>query len=159
MRNIIQSEQHLLTGGWGDLLMKVKITVKQAGRRKNYLTEKELSITDVPSTLRQLITEIVRLTVNEYNSRPVGSFILHYLSPEDINIQSQTGKVGFGERKHKGQTDEVKAIAAAILAFEDGLYRVFIGEEEVTALDDVLILNNAEVLTFVRFTMLSGRMW
>ncbi|ATW25427.1 hypothetical protein [Candidatus Formimonas warabiya] len=139
--------------------MKVYVSVKQAGKRKEYITKKELFLRDIPSTLRELITEIVRINVAEYNGKTAEPLIIQYLSPADIENQLKTGKVGFGERRNPNQADVKKAVETAILAFEDGIFRVFIGENEAPSLDEPLALKEGDVLTFIRFTMLAGRMW
>ena len=139
--------------------MKVYVSVKQAGKRKEYITKKELAFAGTPSSLRELLTEIVKINVTEYNKKAIEPWIMKYLSTEETENQVRTGKVGFGERKSDRQADVQKAIETAILAFEDGIYRVFSGENEVLSLDETLSLTEGDVLTFIRFTMLAGRMW
>ncbi|WP_342433267.1 hypothetical protein [Neobacillus sp. FSL H8-0543] len=139
--------------------MKVFVSVKQAGKRKEFIKEEELVLNGNPSTLRELITEIIHKNVESYNSRPLDSKLVHYLSFDEIESQVSTGKVGFGYRVNEQQADAEKAIETAMLAFTDGLYRVFIGDEESESLDAPLAIKEGDVLTFIRFTMLSGRMW
>lgn len=139
--------------------MKVYVSIKQAGKRKAYITQKALVIPGAISSLRELIAGIVRLNVTEYNNKPVEPLLIKYLSPDVIENQAETGKIGFGERRSHERSDPEKAIATAILAFEDGIYRVFIGEDEVSSLDEPLALKEDDSLTFIRLTMLSGRMW
>ncbi|MFD2875182.1 hypothetical protein ACFTAO_03165 [Paenibacillus rhizoplanae] len=45
------------------------------------------------------------------------------------------------------------------MLFEDGLYKVFVQEEECSALDEPLRLEEGDELTLIRFTMLAGRLW
>jgi len=116
-------------------------------------------LSEVPLNLREIISEIVQINVGEYNNKACEPWIMKYLSSEEIENQAETGKVGFGERKNSQQADVTKAIAAALVAFEDGIYRVFSGEKEISELDEMLSLNEEDVLTFIRFTMLAGRMW
>lgn len=139
--------------------MKVYVSVKQVGKRKDYITKKELVLEIAPLNLRELIKEIVRINVTEYNNKTAEPLIMQYLSPDEIESQAKTGKVGFGERRNHKQADLIKAIETAILAFEDGIYRVFIGESEVSSLDEPLALKEGDLLTFIRLTMLAGRMW
>lgn len=139
--------------------MKVYVSVKQAGKRKDYITKKELVLESVPSTLREFIAQIVRINVNEYNHKAVEPLIIKYLSNEDIESQAEIGKVDFGELRQDTKADVKKAIETAILAFEDGIYRVFISEDEVSFLDEPLSIKEGDVLTFIRFTMLAGRIW
>lgn len=139
--------------------MKVYVSVKQAGKRKNYITKKELILHRAPFSLRELIAEIVRINVTEYNDKASEPLIMRYLSPDEIDDQASTGKISTGELRSHKQADVVKAIEAAIISFEDGIYRVFIGENEVLSLDEQLSLKEGDLLTFIRLTMLAGRMW
>lgn len=140
-------------------MMRIFISIKQAGKRKDYITKKELVLPKVPLNLRELISGIVQINVVEYNNKAREPWIMNYLSSEEIENQAETGKVGFGEPKNSQQADVTKAIAAALTAFEDGIYRVFSDEKEISELDEMLSLNEGDVLTFIRFTMLAGRMW
>jgi hypothetical protein len=139
--------------------MKVFVSVKQAGKRKESIKKEELVLNGNPSTLRELITEIVGHNVESYNKRPLDSMLFNYLSFDEIESQVSTGKVGFGHRVNEQQADAAKAVENAMIAFTDGLYRVFIGDVEIESLDGRLAVNEGDVLTFIRFTMLSGRMW
>lgn len=138
--------------------MKVYVSVKQAGKRKEYI-KKELILENTPLNLRGLITEVVRINVTAYNNKTADPLIIKYLSPAEMEDQAETGKVGFGQRRSQEQADVYRAIETALLAFEDGIYRVFIGEDEITTMDEPLEINENDLLTFIRFTMLAGRMW
>ncbi|HBX23327.1 MAG TPA: hypothetical protein DEF34_06845 [Desulfotomaculum sp.] len=140
-------------------LVKLYVSIKQAGKRQAYITKKELLLNNVPSNLRELITEIVRINVTAYNNKTPEPLLIQYLAPGQIENQAQTGKVGFGQRRSDKQADVNQAIETAMLAFEDGIYRVFSGENEISSLNDPLALNEGDLLTFIRLTMLAGRMW
>jgi hypothetical protein len=143
------------------MLMNIYITLKSLGKRKNFLTKKPYWIQIKPRTLRELITEVVTQNVKQFNKKATNpeSQLVNYLSDTDIEQQAQAGKVGFQSIYNESQADLTKAIGAAILAFEDGLYRVFINDEEATQLDTPLeVIEDAEVI-FIRLTMLTGRMW
>jgi len=139
--------------------VKLYVSIKQAGKRQAYITKKELLLNNVPSNLRELITEIVRINVTAYNNKTPEPLLIQYLAPGQIENQAQTGKVGFGQRRSDKQADVNQAIETAMLAFEDGIYRVFSGENEISSLNDPLALNEGDLLTFIRLTMLAGRMW
>ncbi|MEH7248214.1 hypothetical protein V7114_15670 [Neobacillus niacini] len=139
--------------------MKVFVSVKQAGKRKEFIKKEEWVLDDNLATLRELITEIIQKNVESYNQRPLDSLLFTYLSFDEIEAQVSTGKVGFGQRVDERQADAEKAVEAAMLAFTDGLFRVFIGDVEIESLDGPLAIKDGGVLTFIRFTMLSGRMW
>lgn len=147
--------------------MHLIATVKQFGRKKPVLTGKLLEVPR-PDTLRSLLASIVAVEVAAYNARAVGSAdgeapdaatLLAALSPEQIQDAADSGKVGFGLRYGATTEDGETAIANALQAFEDGLYRVFAGDRELADMDAPLALEENDSLTFIRLTMLTGRMW
>lgn len=139
--------------------MILYISIKQTGKRKDCITRKPFKLAAIPATLRELLTEIVRLNVSEYNAKAVEPSILTYLCPEVIEREILSGKVGFHDRKNEQPADLQKAIDTAILAFQDGIYRVWIGENEMVALDEPMAIHDGDGLTLIRFTMLAGRLW
>ena len=68
---------------------------------------------------------------------------------------ASAGKVSFGGRGG-GDQDEEKAVANALRCFEDGIYRMFADEEELTGLSQPIPWQEETVFTFIRLTMLSG---
>lgn len=139
--------------------MKIFVSIKQAGKRKDYITKKELILSITPVSLRELLVSMITMNVTEYNHKAAEPWAMKYLSADAVEDQANTGKVGFGELRNTRQADIEQAVTTAIQAFEDGIYRVFLGENELIALDDNLSINEGDVLTFIRLTMLSGRMW
>lgn len=157
-----RSDNQMMNESWhenNEVLMKIYISVKQAGKRKNFITRKELVLDHTSSTLRELISGIIRLNVTEYNRKTDEPWTIKYLSPETVETMAYTGKVGFDELKNTRRAEADQATAAVMQGFEDGIFRVFIGENEVTNLDGDLSLQEGDVLTFIRLTMLAGRMW
>jgi hypothetical protein len=139
--------------------VKVYFNVKQAGARKNYISKKEFNLSTNPKTLRQLLAEIIKNEVEYFNAKNKQQMLLGYLTSEEIETRLQAGRVSFGERYNQEDADYNKALETALLAYEDGIFRVFIGEKEAGMLDDSLELKEEDVLTFIRLTMLAGRMW
>ena len=139
--------------------MKIYVNIKQAGVRKNYIAKKEIYLKSIPLTLRDLIGEIISMNVKDFNEKKDNHKILSFLTDEDITNKLKVGKVSFGDVYNTAKADLEKALECAFLAFEDGIFRVFIGDEEAVDLDDAIGINEEDVLTFIRLTMLSGRMW
>jgi len=139
--------------------MKIYLSVKQVGKKKAYLSDVSYEVSGSPLTLADLIRLIVAERVKEYNAKTPDSDIVALLTQEDIDAQAQTGKVGFGRRFGSEDADLQKALEAAMLAFTDGLYRVFIGEKEIERLDEHLEIRDGCKIAFIRLTFLSGRMW
>lgn len=73
--------------------------------------------------------------------------------------QAARGKIGFGRRFSDKKADKQKALDNAQQSFEDGIYKVFVGDKELTDLKTAVNLQEGDVLTFIRLTMLSGRLW
>ncbi|OZI13019.1 hypothetical protein CEW92_03615 [Bacillaceae bacterium SAS-127] len=138
--------------------MKIYTRVKSIGKRRPVLQLQELEISPVRN-LHELIVEVVTQQVKEYNEKPLEKAIWMYLVDEDLEEAARNGKVSFGDRKNENQQDLEEAIQNAIQSFEDGLYCVLIGDEEISDLDAPLDLKEEDVLTFIRLTMLAGRAW
>ena len=136
--------------------MTVSVNIKQLGKKRNKINGVPFYLENEPHTLRELITESVRTCVNSYNGRidktPTP------ISAEDISAMSELGKIAFGISEGES-ADLRKAVDDAILGFEDGLYRVFLGEAELTELDEKVQINENDSVTFIRLVMLAGRMW
>lgn len=139
--------------------MKLYVTVKSLGKRRPVLERRELLLADRPQTLRALISEIVAGQVQAMLERQERGDLIPYLTANEIAEQGDNGKVGFGTVYGETKPEVEQATAAALLAFEDGLYKVFVQEEECSALDEPLRLEEGDELTLIRFTMLAGRLW
>lgn len=67
----------------------------------------------------------------------------------------EIGKIAFGINYGGRKAEEGKAVATAIQAYKDGLFRIFLGEEELTDLSQRITLFEGDSLTFIKLTMLS----
>ena len=139
--------------------MKIYVNVKQIGSRKNYITKEEIKLNKKPSTLRELIELIVIQNVKEFNEGIKNKSMINYLTEEEIENKIESGKISFGEKYNQNRQNVKKAIETAYLAYKDGIFTVFIGETEAGTLDEVIELKEDDILTFIKFTMLAGRMW
>ena len=145
--------------------MRLLVSVKQVGRKKPFIGEREIEVPNVAS-LRELIAAVVRGEVLAYNARPTDDplkdeekTLFYALSSEEIEDKATIGKIGFGQRRGVRAQDPQAAVENALLSFEDGLYKVFVGDKEVSELDATLSLREGDRLTFIRLTMLAGRLW
>ena len=94
----------------------------------------------------------------KFNKKIDDKDILSIMTNEYIAEAARGGKVGDEVHGDKKANLE-KALDTAYLAFEDGLYCIFINDEQSEKLDDSLNLKDGDILTFIRLTMLAGRMW
>jgi len=139
--------------------MKIFIQAKQIGRRKDVVSKSPLDLPEVPASVGALIAHIVRQQVALHNARPKENDLLSYLTQQEIDNQSETGKIAFGVDYNGRTVDANQAVNCALQAYADGLFRLFINEEEAGKADTPLALHENDTLTFVRLTMLSGRLW
>lgn len=139
--------------------MEIRINVRQVGRRKAVSTV-AMQYPKPPETLRELLEMTVKLCVGDYNRRVLSrGEHTEALSREEIEERCTVGAVTFGALFGEEAADEAEAVRVALQGFEDGLYRVFRGEEELTELSQEPELAEGDTLTFVRLTMLAGRLF
>ena len=135
------------------------VQIKQIGKRKPVIEKESLQIPESITTLRALLEHIVRERVAAFNEKNEEGDWSKYLTGFDLATTAESGKVGFDAKYNAQKQDVGKAVEMALLAFEDGLFRVFFDDNELESLDDVVDFQENGLLTFVRLTMLSGRSW
>lgn len=139
--------------------MKVSINLKKLGKRKNSIEAVVFELQKSPTNVSELIVETVKVCVDEYNKRKESNELLMNLTSEQIETMSESGKISFGVNYGENDADTTKAISNAITSFEDNIYRIFLDNEELKDLSQNICLTEESQLTFVRMTMLVGRMW
>lgn len=139
--------------------MKVFVNMKKLGSRRNSIVQIPYELDPVPTTVQELITQMVSICVRDYNMRMESKELLKNLSQAEMEDQAAAGKISFGVNYGEKKAEEDQAIANALQCFEDGIYRVFVGQEQLQKLEDKVTLSEESELTFVRLTMLAGRMW
>ncbi|NWO18773.1 hypothetical protein [Leptotrichia sp. oral taxon 223] len=139
--------------------MKVYVNVKQIGKKKNKIDRKEYKISGEIKTVKELLREFVTINVKKFNEGLIEEDVVPYLTDEKISDLSDAGKISFGVDYNGQKQDLEKAIENALQSYEDGIYRVFVNDEELGKINDKATLKENDELTFVRLTMLAGRMW
>ena len=139
--------------------MKINVNLKSMAKRKHSVKPVIYEISGHPSTVRELIYAVTQAGVEEYNQRMESPELLRYLTSEEIDDKAQAGKISFGVNYGEKKADIAKAQENAIQCFEDGIYRIFLDEEPLEILDEKIQITEESVFTFVRLTMLAGRMW
>jgi len=109
-----------------------------------------------PVTLRQLITRIVLQEVEAFKERQNRGQVVRILTERQIEEGLAKGRVDSGGRNLHQSVDPDQAVAAALLAFEDGLYLVILDGEEQRELDRQIFLQADSHMVFVRLVMLAG---
>lgn len=134
----------------------IHVQMKKTGRQnRTAIAPVSFELDSKPQTVRELLASLTRLGVRQYNARKDEGQLLSYLTQEEIAAQAARGKICTGLR---GGADAVedKAVENTLQCFEDGIYRVFAGTQEMTALSDEIPWTEELVFTFIRLTMLSG---
>ena len=130
--------------------------MKKIGKQKSTDLQPIPFVLDTkPETVRELLISLTKLGVKQYNARKDEGQLLAYLTKEEIVEQAERGKISSGLRGG-GDAKEDQAIENTLQCFEDGIYRVFAGEQELTALSDEILWTENMIFTFIRLTMLSG---
>ena len=139
--------------------IRIYVSVKHMGNVAKKIKTYPLTLSAVPHTLRELIAETVKVCVLAYRERAVLAKNPKPLTEEQLEGMQELGRFAFGVHYNENTVNEEKAIRAATEAAEDGIVRVFKDNTELCELDAPLSISENDVFTFIRLTMLSGRMW
>ena len=107
-------------------------------------------------TLRDLITRIVLQEVEAFKLRQEERRLTRILSQAQIESAAAAGTIDMGGRDLEQEADPQKAVGAALLAFEDGLYFVFLDGTQQQGLDQTVFLRPDSQVTFLRLVPLAG---
>lgn len=148
--------------------MLVLVNQKSIGRNKKIKTV-PLEYQDAPADVYALIEETVRMMVSEFTERMKRSETP--LSEEQIRDLAEIGRVSFGIVYNDKAPDVEAAVKTAILAYRDGLVAIFLNDELIEVPSEQpmpteeelrrtkIELKEGDRLSFVRLTMLAGRIW
>ena len=139
--------------------MRAYIQIKQLGKRKCSIEKIPIDFPVPPVNVQGLIEAIVSWQVCEYNERLQQSEVLKYLTQEEVENKTASGKVGFAVNYKGNPAAEVEAITNALQSYEDGIFRIFMDDTEAGDLSSPIQLKEESTLTFIRLAMLSGRLW
>lgn len=62
--------------------MRINVRMKMLGKRRPVLGEVSIEISDTVKTLRELLTELVKIEVERYNQKGVDTQLIPFLSKE-----------------------------------------------------------------------------
>lgn len=128
---------------------------KPGGRMAKDLPLMSFVLEERPQTVRELLLGLTELGVRDYNARKDEGQILPFLTREQIRDQAARGKISFGAHGG-GEANLQDALENTVQCFEDGIYRVFAGDVELTELEGGIPWKEDLVFTLIRLTMLSG---
>jgi hypothetical protein len=139
--------------------MQIFVKIKQAGKRRLILEKQAIEIENIGKTptLQALITAVVTQQVAAFNAKTLEQPFINFLTENDIQDAAATGKIGFGTIYNDKKADLNHAIKVAIDAHIDGLFAVALDDKMVNKLEEMVILTEDSVVTFIRLTLLIGR--
>ena len=136
--------------------IQIYVSLKHMGNIARKVKAHPFVLERTPRTLRELIEESVRACIRAYRERGDQANAPKPLTDEQYEGMREVGKFAFGVHYNDNAVNEEKAIAAAVEAVEDGLVRIFKGNEELCELDEEIDIAEGDVFTFVKLTMLAG---
>jgi len=142
--------------------IKLAIDARLLGHKRPILTDWGMTLpldltgeaTRLP--LRDILTQVVLAEVGAFQQRQEERRLARILGPDHLAAGVAGGKVDLGERDLAQPVDAEAAVTAALQAFEDGLYFVFVEGEQITSLDEPVSLRPEMHLSFVRLVALAG---
>ena len=138
--------------------MTVFLKIKAIGKRKPLIERVPLVIDGPVSTSNELVELVVRQNVDAYNNKAVDAPLFPYLTDDALEGGAKSGKIGFNDRKNENAQDPDKAVENALSCFSDGIFKLFVNDMEA-GFDEMIQLKDGDEITFIRLTMLAGRLW
>ncbi len=131
--------------------MEIYIIKKKLGSRKE-LGRNPVEVDETINTLGALLYILTQKGLTEAQTPKEN----HALSDSEIAEQAEEGRIRFAENYGENHDTIAKAMERTKQAYDDGLFRVFINDEEVTEWNAPIILCQGAEVVFLRLTMLTG---
>jgi hypothetical protein len=136
----------------------VRVRAKVTGHRRGGERDLALALPPGPVTARQIIEAAVAAEVAAYAERAEQASLVRVLTDWALRDDLARGAVRLGDASPPGPPDVAVAVETALLAFDDGIFKVFVGDTEVgdtEAEGPVELADGADVL-FLRLVPLAG---
>ena len=82
--------------------------------------------------------------------------MVRILTGKSLLADLEQGAVRMGDAPPQGPVDRSAAVDAALLAFDDGLFKVFVGDDELAADSGPADLTDGSSVLFLRLIPLAG---
>lgn len=136
---------------------RIVIEVKVGLRRTPQWARRELELDTDPATVAELLEAVVRHEVREFAERKSAAAMLQVLTERQLNEGAEAGRIVFGDQEPDPRRPDVEqAIEVAKLAFQDGLFFLFVNEQQKEYLADRLSWDGGREVMFLRLTPLVG---
>jgi hypothetical protein len=141
-----------------DMTVAVTVTATITGHRRRGAREHELTLELAPGEVpaRRLIEAAVAAEVSAFQARAEENSFVRMLTAGGLREDLARGAVRLGDPGlETPDVDLAAATEAALLAFQDGIFKVFVGEREVEPGTQSWLEDGASVL-FLRLVPLTG---
>ncbi|GGR94418.1 hypothetical protein [Deinococcus sedimenti] len=131
------------------------VETKLLGRRTPF-ERRPIPLTGSAHTLEQLLTALVEHELAAYDQRQAGVGVLRVLTERELEDAALTGRVALSPQDRAATVTPEDAARTALTAFRDGLYYVFLDDEQLTDLSAPVTLRPDSTLLLLRLTALAG---
>lgn len=140
-----------------DVTVAVRVRAAVTGHRRHGVQEHELALALPPGPVsaRQIIEAAVAAEVAAHQARAEEAGLVRVLTEQSLLDDLGQGAVRMGDVGPAAPVDLTAAVEAALLAFGDGFFKVFVGDREVEGSEPVDLTDGAAVL-FLRLVPLAG---
>jgi hypothetical protein len=140
-----------------DVAVAVRVKARVTGHRRRGVQEHglELALPPGPASARQIIEAAVAAELAAYRARAQEASLVRLLTEQSLLDDLERGAVRMGDAELGADVDLTAAVEAALLAFDDGIFKVFVGEREVDSSVLADLTDGASVL-FLRLVPLAG---
>jgi hypothetical protein len=140
-----------------DVTVAVRVRATVTGHRRRGVQEHDLALALPPGAVsaRQIIEAAVAAEVAAHEARAGEASLVRVLTAKSLLDDLGRGAVRMGDVVSAGPVDIAAAAGAALLAFDDGIFKVFVGDREVDPAAPVDLTDGASVL-FLRLVPLAG---
>ncbi len=139
--------------------MRIRVILKNPSNITKAVSPLDCELAHTPHTFGELIDEAVRSSVAAYRSRNTRGEEFIPLSDEQMAGMREVGRFVWTLPVEAKEVDLNRAICTAREAVSDGLVRVFHDTRELTDPDTPIEIAEGDTFTFVRLTLLTGRLW
>lgn len=131
------------------------VETKIVGRRTPF-ERRPIELEGATHTLESLLTQLVHSEVAAYHERQNNVGLLRVLTEKELSDASTTGKISVAPQERSGTLTPEVATQTALTAFKDGLYYVFVDDEQIEDLAQTITLRPDSTLLLLRLTALAG---
>ena len=131
------------------------VETKLLGRRTPF-ERRPIPLAGDTHTLESLLTALVEHELSAYNERQASVGVLRVLTERELEGAALTGRVAISPQERAATVTPQEATRTALTAFRDGLYYVFLDDEQLTDLTVPVALRPDSTLLLLRLTALAG---